>query len=222
MSKTKKTTMFIIIVIVVISLIVGGTIFYFVSNENYSDIKKNEKPEMSDYKFTTNWLKYDNLEKLKNIFSKNNQAIDILELGTYEGRCAFYMLHNLCSHKDSKITTIDFAKPKNLEYNLSICNSNKLKFIQDDFFNIIPKLLTTKNKYDLIYIDGGKDSKITIFQIVNSWKLLKKNGILYLDDYTWDEKTGKRPKEAIDFFLSLYKNNYDIVFKNSQVAVIKK
>lgn len=84
---------------------------------------------MNNLKFSTNWLKPNNLNTLKIILSNKTKPINILELGTYEGRSAFYMLYNYWPHKDSKITTIDFNKKKNLEYNLSICDSNKLKFI---------------------------------------------------------------------------------------------
>ena len=93
------------------------------------------------------------------------------------------------------------------------------------FFNLgRTKLLVEENKYDLIYIDGGKSSKTTIFQIVNCWQLLKENGILYMDDYGWgvNPPNEERPKEGIDFFLYLYKKDYELIFQNWQVAVIKK
>tara|TARA_B100001996_G_scaffold134868_1_gene102614 strand:- start:1784 stop:2359 length:576 start_codon:yes stop_codon:yes gene_type:complete len=185
-------------------------------------MKTVEKPIVNpEFKFSTNWLRPKNLATLKDFLSKKNAPINILELGTFEGRSAFYMLDEFCSHKDSTITTIDFTVRKNLEYNLSICNNPKFTFIHDDFFNILPKLLTNNKKYDLIYLDGGKNSKITLFSIVNCWELLGKNGILYLDDYEWGLDKKERPKEAIDFFLSLYHDEYTLILKNFQVAVKK-
>ena len=83
-------------------------------------------------------------------------------------------------------------------------------------------MLNKGKKFDFIYIDGGKHSKLTIYQIVVSWQLLKMNGIFYLDDYTWGSIKYNRPKEAIDFFLNCYENEFDIIFKNSQVALKKK
>lgn len=177
---------------------------------------------MTEYRFTENWLHIYNLKVLKEIILEKENGINILELGTYEGRSAFYMLDNYCIHKDSKITTIDFRKMENLEYNIKLRDSEKFIFINDNFHNVIPKLMVNNNKYDLIYIDGGKDSRITIFQIVNCWELLNKDGILYLDDYEWGKNEVIRPKEAIDFFLNTFKENYKIIFKNYQVALIKK
>ena len=80
-----------------------------------------EKPTIkSEFKFSTNWLRRKNLTTLKDTLSAKNDPINILELGTFEGRSAFYMLDNFCSHKDSTITTIDFTVRDNLEYNLSL------------------------------------------------------------------------------------------------------
>ena len=182
--------------------------------------------EGKEYKYTQDFLQYDNLKGIKTYldFYLLNEPINILELGAFEGRSAIFMLENYCQHRDSKITTIDFEfnnQKENLEHNLSVCNNPKLEYIESDFFDILPKLLVKKNKYNLIYIDGGKSSKTTIFQIAIAWQLLEKNGILYLDDYGWGGENNERPREAIDFFLSTYKNDYKIIFQNWQVALIK-
>tara|TARA_Y100001972_G_C7582523_1_gene292167 strand:- start:209 stop:787 length:579 start_codon:yes stop_codon:yes gene_type:complete len=186
----------------------------------------NNSIEEKIYTFTVDHLQYYNFPPIKNYLNLDN-PINILELGAFEGRSAIFMLENFCKHKDSRITTIDFEGNSHKEIlydNIKICNNNKLKYIESNFFDILPKLLNEKNKYDLIYIDGGKSSKTTIFQIVNSWQLLKENGILYMDDYGWgiNPPQEERPKEGIDFFLSLYKNDYELIFQNFQVAVIKK
>ena len=181
------------------------------------------------YKFTEDWnyLNYGSLEiigkRLANQYT--NSPINILELGTLEGRSALYMFHNYCTNRKSTVTTIDWELEENLEYNLEMCNTDRLKFILSNFFDIIPKLLNDDIKYELIYIDGGKSSKITIFQIVNCWEILKIGGILYFDDFTWG--TGihhsiERPREAILFFLKTFKDDYELIFKTDQVAVVKK
>ena len=186
----------------------------------------NNSIEEKIYTFTADYLQYYNFPPIKNSLDLD-KPINILELGAYEGRSAIFMLENFCKHEDSRITTVDweFNKQKEiLEKNIQICDNNKLKYIEGDFFNILPKLLVEKNKYDLIYIDGGKGSKTTIFQIALAWQLLEKNGILYMDDYGWgvNPPREERPKEGIDFFLSLFKNDYELIFQNWQVAVIKK
>jgi len=152
---------------------------------------------------------------------KDCESFDMLEFGTCEGSSSFYFMKYFLPNKNSLIT-IDYKVRGHLENNLKICNNPKLIFIQDDFYNIIPRMLNKGKKFDFIYIDGGKHSKLTIYQIVVSWQLLKMNGILYLDDYHWGSTKYNRPKEAIDFFLNCYKNEYDIIFKNGQVAVKKK
>ena len=193
----------------------------------YKKIPKS-KSKFLECTFTYDHLRagYHNFSILKNRLDLD-KPINILELGAYEGRSAIFMLENFCKHKDSKITTVDWElneAKETLEKNIQICDSNKLKYIEGNFFDVLPKLLVEKNKYDLIYIDGGKESKTTIFQIILAWQLLEKNGILYMDDYEWGVNPLKeeRPKEGIDFFLSIFKNDYELIFQNWQVAVIKK
>tara|TARA_B100001094_G_C18196268_1_gene811346 strand:+ start:13397 stop:13966 length:570 start_codon:yes stop_codon:yes gene_type:complete len=186
----------------------------------------NNSIEEKMYTFTVDHLQYYNFPPIKNRLDLN-KPVNILELGAYEGRSAIFMLENFCKHKDSRITTVDFElnpQKEILKQNIQICNNNKLKYIEENFFTSLPKLLVEENKYDLIYVDGGKDSKTTIFQIVNCWQLLKENGILYMDDYGWgiNPPLEERPKEGIDFFLSLYKDDYELIFQNWQVAIIKK
>lgn len=151
---------------------------------------------------------------------KNCDSFDMLEFGTCEGSSSFYFMKYFLPNKNSLIT-IDYKVRGQLENNLKKFNNSKLIFIQDDFYNIIPRILNKGKKFDLIYIDGGKHSKLTIYQIVISWQILKINGILYLDDYMWGDIKYNRPREAIEFFLNCYKNEYDIIFKNNQIAVKK-
>ena len=88
------------------------------------------------YKFTQDWLKYDNFDKLERELL-TSQPIHILELGTYEGRSALYMLDKFCKHKDSRITTADIIMSNNLKHNLGVRKSNKLSFIKGDFHELL-------------------------------------------------------------------------------------
>jgi hypothetical protein len=82
-------------------------------------------------------------------------------------------------------------------------------------------ILPTLDKiYDFIYIDGDHSEKAVWIDAINSFKILRNNGIMIFDDYTWN--TGdKSPKIAIDKFLNEYKNYIQIISINYQV-IIKK
>lgn len=164
-----------------------------------------------------------NCNILKNYIQDNFKDcnnFEMLEFGTCEGSSAFYFMKYFLPDNNSLIT-IDYKVRGQLQNNLKICNNKNLIFIQDDFYNIMPRILNKGKKFDFIYIDGGKHSKLTIYQIIISWQILRKNGILYLDDYNWGNTKYNRPREAIDFFLNCYKNEYDIILNNSQVAIKK-
>jgi hypothetical protein len=58
---------------------------------------------------------------------------------------------------------------------------------------------------------------------VLSWPLLKQGGLMTFDDYEWqqDPNVLRRPKPAIDAFLTVYKTRYRLVHKGYQVTVEK-
>jgi len=171
--------------------------------------------------FTHNWLATPNLQTLQKEID-TSRALSILECGTFEGRSAFYFLENFCQNKSSSLCTIDFITRPNLEHNLAVVSAPQLSYVEGDFFRVLPQLLLDNNQYDLIYLDGGKDSIITAFQVSVCWQMLAPQGILYFDDYQWGGEGVARPREAIDFFLSAYEKEYELIFKNSQVAVRSK
>ena len=77
--------------------------------------------------------------------------------------------------------------------------------------------------YDIIYIDASHLARDVLDDAMNSWWLLKKNGIMIFDDYEWalDKPDVERPQTAIDAFLNVFKDKIEILHKQYQV-IIKK
>lgn len=70
-----------------------------------------------------------------------------------------------------------------------------IKDLQILFFKI------NMNKFDFIYVDGSHDYKSVLNDSINSFKCLRKNGLLILDDYFWRfYEDGKNPISAINNF----------------------
>ena len=74
-----------------------------------------------------------------------------------------------------------------------------------------------------IYIDAGHTSLNVFADAILSWEILKPQGILAFDDYTWNDGISPEhcPKKGIDIFLKIKEGKYEILEKSYQVWVKK-
>jgi hypothetical protein len=177
-----------------------------------------------DYIFTSNWC-IDNkfFWNLHLNEYKDKKNISLLEIGLYEGRSTLWFLRNITTHKTSTITGIDINISDNFKHNFSIFNTeNKINIYKEASYDFLKK---NNENFDIIYIDGSHKGKNVLEDIVLSWRNLKMNGTMVLDDYKMYDKRYPEinlPKKAIDTFLSLYRDELIIVHKEYQVIVKKK
>ena len=106
---------------------------------------------------------------------------------------------------------------ENFDFNIINCkNSDKItirKITSDKFFE-------DNNKYfNFIYIDGCHEPDFIIRDMKNSFKYLKKGGIMWMDDY--EKGDGIKIKNAMNSFLEEYKGKYNLIHKGYQLAIIK-
>lgn len=123
--------------------------------------------------------------------SLKRKKLQILEIGTYDGKNA-YLLSKL--FPKALITTIDLPnndKNFRLTYNrhkgyCKFCKSRDkiIKKSNNIFFKKINSLnlIFFKKKFDLIWIDGAHGYPVVVSDIINSIKLLNTNGIILCDD----------------------------------------
>jgi SAM-dependent methyltransferase len=170
-----------------------------------------------------------------NYFEKNKdlkkKIINILEIGSYEGRSSIFFLKYFI---DSKLTCVDTWEgsdehdKKNMHFIEQNFNLNtkdfsnraiKIKNNSNEFFN------KNNNFFDLIYIDGSHDFTQVMKDSINADKYLKKNGYLLFDDFNFifpEYKKNENVAAAIKFFLDKFKNNYTIIYLYNQVLLKKK
>ena len=193
---------------------------------------------MDSYQFTPtqDWFS-SNIDRWTTLFrlvdTPNPRA---LEIGSWEGRSAVFLLNNLC--KDGgEIVCIDhfdlfeseagrerFAKTK---HNLAL--TGKKSRILPQFS--VPALMTVlteeiDNKspgFDWIYVDGSHEADDTMLDAELVWRLARKNSIVIFDDYHWDkepEDSIHHPKRGVDAFLLLHKGEYKRLSKPTEYQVI--
>lgn len=109
----------------------------------------------------------------------------------------------------------------NFFHNLEKCTyRNKLTFNQitsDEYFE---KIITDNIKFNLIYIDGNHDVEFIYRDMVNSFKVLEKRGIMWMDDYRGGNNDDI--KNTMDRFVNEYKSECQVIHKGYQLALIKK
>lgn len=171
---------------------------------------------------------------------KDLHNINFLEIGAFEGMGTNYFIDNFLCGTNSFITCIDpwikyseSTVTKLNEWDHWINENNYDTFIANTAYNknkIIMKkglscdvLPTLEKVYDFIYIDGDHSEKAVWLDAVYSFQILRLNGIIIFDDYTWN--TGdKSPKNAIDKFLAEYKHCIEVIsinYQDDQVTIRK-
>lgn len=146
-------------------------------------------------------------------YISNSKPFHMLEIGSFQGQSATWFLDNLMIHPKSTLTCVDpFFTRKTIDdkaiflHNINTSGRSNQTIIKEGLSgDILPKLLNEGKEYDIIYVDGSHEYKETLEDCMNSWKLLKKKGLLIIDDYRMNpvfatDKVG--PKPAIDDFLN--------------------
>ena len=188
--------------------------------------------------YTTNWFEMQakkNFDEIVLKYFDPEKEIQYLEIGTFEGKSVNYIIDNLFKNIKSKATIIDpfneiklkdgFKYPITYDRFLenTYNNINKINIIKG-LSAIELRKFEYKETFDLIYIDGDHTCVSVLEDIILSFPLLKKNGLLVVDNYEMDYPSNDYtliPHDAIDSFLHCYKNEIEIIIKNYQVIVKK-
>jgi hypothetical protein len=170
--------------------------------------------------------------KLLNEF-KGKPGINYLEIGTFEGRSALWVLENLLTHPTSKLTIIDVFEENNYKTFVSNVNlsgeANKFKIMTGLSTHRIREL--PFNSVDFAYIDGSGKGIIMLSDLVNTWNLVKVHGLIICSRYSLNTALRKAlnlqpddpgPHEAIDAFLKLYKPYVSVLTFQENYVIFRK
>ena len=158
-----------------------------------------------------------------------------LEIGSFEGRSSVWLLDTILTSPTSSLTCIDaFEEPPSDYFDNKLIEPNfyhnikesgaesKMQIIKGFSNKILPTLIP--ETYDFIEIDASHKAKDVLDDAVFSWRLLKKGGLLFFDDYEYTEGNSEidRPKMAIDAFLSVRPTDYRILDHQYQMYIQKR
>ncbi len=176
-----------------------------------------------NYQFTHDWFTHniDTWESYLKPFT-NYPNVHALEIGSYEGMSACWLLDHVLTHPQAKLTCIDLFFQESFELNIAQSGSaHKLIKLVGDSHAVLRTL--SSETYDFIYIDGCHLADHVRQDAMLAWRLLKPGGLMIFDDYQWIDPThpGQETYRGIDAFLDIAKHHLAIVYQGYQVIVRK-
>jgi tetratricopeptide (TPR) repeat protein/predicted O-methyltransferase YrrM len=173
---------------------------------------------------------------------KNNETIKVLEVGTYTGISLINIVKLIPNSIGYGIDRWSNYIETNLNKNVAILNNMDELEVESSFYKnveveglkerIIGIKSSSTNKLieyikgdftaDFIYIDGSHLLVDCYSDLLLSWQILEKGGILAIDDYLYNsEKILNSPFEAVNHFLRIYENKYKLLHSGYRVFLEK-
>jgi predicted O-methyltransferase YrrM len=178
----------------------------------------------NDYEFTVDWLS-GSIPTWQQIFSNRSPPDRVLEIGSYEGRSAVWIIENLLAGRATSLVAIDAWKEGGEAYqkgmtqvesrfdrNMLLAGERHSEVtITKRKGNSAVELATLlasggRGSFDLIYIDAHHHAPDVLTDLVLSFVLCKVGGLIFCDDYLWSQFRGlvETPKLAIDSFTTCF------------------
>jgi len=168
---------------------------------------------------------------------KNRLNLRFLEVGTFEGQSAIWVINNILTHPSSKIVCVDTfegssehpgmgidisAIETTFRHNVAVARGEERVEIRKGYSQEILRTLPLTS-FDFAYIDGSHLAADVLTDAVLTFPLLKKGGILVFDDYHWDMDPDplRRPQIAIKAFMKVFKGQYHALHHDEQVFLRK-
>jgi predicted O-methyltransferase YrrM len=175
---------------------------------------------------------------------RGKPGVRCLEIGSFEGRSATWLLKNILTHETSTLDCYDLCQSpwiERFEANTRPWRHRIRMRCGQSFWT----LRELEGEYDIIYIDADHSPFGIMCDSVLTWPALKVGGILIFDDYLWlpadlapgggtgpewSYDTARQaiarhpmdaPKTGIDAFLAAMSGHYELIGHEYQVAIRK-
>jgi hypothetical protein len=205
-----------------------------------------EQPEFigdGGYKFTYDSFSWNIEQWQKDLGHLVGQPdLSFLEVGSFEGKSACWLLQNILTHETSRITCVDVFEEEKSQGLYDTTGLDSAAMSRRDRFDHNIRQTGAAHRvetivgrsqevlrglplscYGFIYIDGSHVASDVLTDIILAWQLLKVGAIMTLDDYLWHDHPDPLscPQIAIDAFLSVFKGHYRVIHSGYQVTLEK-
>lgn len=174
--------------------------------------------------FTQDWFSNNIPLWKKQLSHLKGKPLSFLEVGTFEGRSALWLLENVLTHKDSRLYCVDVWKSSTLykRFQKNI-EAHKDKVVVLKGLSSVMLRGIKKEMFDFVYIDASKHSQNVMEEAVLSFPLLKPGGLLVFDDYTHNKEHDYNcPRPGIDAFMNVYATEIKVLVTRWQVIAQKR
>jgi predicted O-methyltransferase YrrM len=184
------------------------------------------------YRFTTDWFSRNIAHWEKWLAHLNGQPnICGVEIGSYEGRSAVWLLENIFTDPTSELTCVDSGDAG---------THDTFRENTRAFRNLLFEPMQSRHwfadrsrhdleRYHLGYIDGDHSAAAVLSDAVSIFPLLRPGAVLIFDDYEWNPPgrpeiigTLQHPKQGIDAFLTVFAVQLEVIHQGYQVCVRKR
>jgi hypothetical protein len=184
------------------------------------------------------------IDYFNNTYAKfKNDTIKVLEVGTYTGISLINIIKSIPNSigvgidkwtnyiegdNNNKVEMLDNMDELEIESsfykNVAIEGlENRITGIKGDSYEVLFEMMKENKMFDFIYIDGSHLSFDCYSDLLISWRLLARGGLLAIDDYLYNAEGAvvDSPFEGINHFLKKHQHEVNILHKGYRVFLIK-
>jgi len=176
-----------------------------------------------DYQFTQDWFTH-NIPIWKLHLQEFTGIADfqVVEIGSFQGMSACWLLDNILTHPTAKITCIDLYFQEHFKGNIVKTGAaDRVIELQGYSQDLLVNL--NSEYYDVAYIDGCHKPTSALQDAILSWRLVKVGGLMIFDDYefTFPDSPEQDTKIGINVFWEMFGSQLEVVHKGYQLIVKK-
>lgn len=162
---------------------------------------------------------------------KGRTDLQLLEIGSYEGRSAIWLCENLLSqgghlfcldtwlggieHNAAGMPAVEQRFLQNTTPHVQSGRLTPLKGFSSQILQHDPRV-NRPNQFDFIYVDGSHETQDVLMDAVLSFERLKPGGVMIFDDYGHADV-----KIAVDAFLTCFATGCIVFHKGWQLVMVK-
>lgn len=176
-----------------------------------------------NYQFTQDWFTHNipiwkrHLQQFKGI-----PEFQVVEIGSFQGMSACWLLDNILTHPTAKITCIDLYFQQDFKGNI-VKTGVAEQVIELEGYSQDLLVHLTSEYYDIAYVDGCHKPTSVLQDAILSWRLVKVGGLMIFDDYefTFPDSPEQDTKIGINLFLEMFASQLEVVHKGYQLIAKK-